>query len=247
MGNDHQMVIEKLKGRENYSIWKVGAKANLVTRNHWQYVEEQLAVDASAEKKLGDAKTLAEITLMVDSNIYTYLQDCNTAKEGWDALVSAFEDKGVTRKVALLKQWVSLQLSECETMQNYVERSLSLYSKVKTAGFDINETVAGSMMLCGLTDQFRPMVMSMESAERDLTVDFVKNVLLQEVDYERCDEKALAVGYKKGKDKKKKSIKCYECKGPHFRSKCPLIKKERGAEGESKYALFSSFVARLVF
>lgn len=218
MGNDHQLVIEKLKGRENWSTWKVGARAHLITKNHWQYVGEQLATDASAEKKLGDAKTLAEIILMVDSNIYTYLQDCETANDGWDALVSAFEDKGVTRKVALLKQWVSLQLNECESMQNYVERSFSLYSKVKTAAFDINDTVAGSMMLCGLTDQFRPMVMSMESAEKDLTVDFVKNVLLQEVDYERCDEKALAVRYKKGKEKtkRKKTLNVMNAKGHIF-------------------------------
>lgn len=39
----------------------------------------------------------------VDSSIYSHLEQCETANDGWNILMSAFEDRGVVRKVTLLK------------------------------------------------------------------------------------------------------------------------------------------------
>lgn len=232
--------IEKLKGRENYSIWKIGARAHLTTKDYSTCIDNELAADASEALKTKDAKAFAEIILMVDTNVYTHLQGCLTAKEGWDTLSSAFEDKGVVRKVTLLKQLVSLKLNECESMQAYVEKCLSLHSKVKAAGFDIDDQIAGSMMLCGLSDDFKPMIMSIESSEKDISIDYVKNILLQEVDFEKSEEKALITKQKKNKNFKKKAIKCYECNGPHFKNKCPRLKQKKD-DGGCNVALYSSF------
>lgn len=114
-------------------------------------------------------------------------------------------------------------------MQDYVSRCLTLRSKVKSAGFVIDEEIAGSIMLCGLSDDFKPMVMSIELKGSEITVDYVKNILLQETDFERqSDEKLLVVKHNRNirTQKFKKSIKCYECGGPHFKDKCPQLKNK---------------------
>lgn len=98
-----------------------------------------------------------------------------------------FEDKGAVRKVPLLKQWITLKSDEC--------------AKVKNAGFDISEEIAGCILLCGLREEYNPLVMSME-AKATITMDSVKNLLLQTIDANRS-ENAMAVG-KFDKNSKKK-------------------------------------------
>lgn len=94
--------FERLKGRENYSSWKVGAKAHLITKGHWNSLIRTTEVKPEEVEK--DQKALSELILLCDSSLYSHLQECSTAKDGWDTLVSAFESAGVIRQVGLLKQ-----------------------------------------------------------------------------------------------------------------------------------------------
>lgn len=115
-------------------------------------------------------------------------------------------------------------------MQSYVSQCLSLRSKVKSSGFKIDEEIAASIMLCSLTDEFKPMVMSIESKSEALTVDFVKNILLQEVMFEQSDSAtALAIKNKKfgHKQKNKRIVKCFECNGPHYKKDCDKLKQKK--------------------
>lgn len=94
--------------------------------------------------------------------------------------------------------------------------------------FKIDEDVAVSIMLCGLTDDYRPLVMSIESKSAELTVDYVANVLFQEIEHKSETETALVARNKKfNKIKKfeKKNLKCNDCGGQHFRNKCPSRKE----------------------
>lgn len=236
----NQLCFERLKGRENYDVWKIGAKAHLITKNLFSHMTTELTSSADSTTKNNDQKALAELVLLIDSSLYSHIEACETAKSGWDMITKTFENTGVVRKVSFLKQWISLKLNECESMQNYVSQCLSLRSKVKSAGFKIDEEIAASIMLCGLTDEFKPMVMSIESKSEDLTVDFVKNILLQEVMFENNDSAtALAIKNKKfgHKNKNKRVIKCFECNGPHLKKDCDKFKQKKA----NSVVLYSSF------
>lgn len=236
-----QLAFERLKGRENFNIWKVGAKAHLITKGCWTHMIQELEETPKPEVKTANQKALAELILLVDSSIYPHLEHCETAKSAWDTLVNAFEDKGVIRKVSLLKQWISLKLDDCLSMQDYINKCLAIKSKLTAAGFKIDEEIAASIMLCGLPEAFKPMVMSIET-KAEITVDYVKNILLQEVEFEK-DETALVVkrSFNKKKSfqikKNEKHIKCFNCGGPHFQRQCPNNKKK-------DFVLYSSFLAQ---
>lgn len=235
--------FDRLKGRENYSFWKIGAKAHLTTKGYFDCVLTDKPDSATAEVTLKYEKALAELTLLVDVTVYSHLEECDTVKKAWEVLKDAFEDRGAVRKVTLLKQWVTLKLEDCSSMQEYITKSLQFRSKIKAAGMKIDEELAGTLMLVGLSNDFRPMVMSVESMEREITVDYVKNLLTQEVDHEAAEcEKVLAANHKKAANlfKKKKDIKCFECGGPHFKRKCPKLK-----EASENAVFYSSFMANV--
>lgn len=244
MSGTSNLPFERLKGRENFGVWRIGAKAHLITKGHWPEFNLDVAALSDDTKKSANLKALAELTLLLDSSVYTYIEDCKTAKAAWNALGKAFEDSGAVRKVTLLKQWITLRLSDFGSMQEYVNQCLVLRSRVKSAGFEIAENVAGSIMLCGLPDEFKSLVMGIESKSEEITVDYVKNILLQEVDFNRDGETAMAVKNKKF-GKKNKNVKCYDCQGPHYRNKCPLRKKNGSGDIEkSNVVLYSAFMAR---
>lgn len=60
--------------------------------------------------------------------------------------------------------------------------------------------------------------------------------MLQCIDLDEQGESALSVQKnKKFKNKNKKSIKCFDCGGPHFKNKCP---KNKEKSERSEYVLF---------
>lgn len=216
----NNLSFNRLRGRENYSEWKVGAKAYLTSKGFWSEVEIKLAADATADARLKNQKTLAELTLLIEPSLYSYIEDVQEPKDAWEALKTIFEDKGAVRKVTLLKNWISLRASECSGIHDYVNKSVTLHGKIKTAGFKIDDEVAACILLCGLGDDYKALIMSLEVKEQ-LSLDYVKNVLLQSIDFDD-DIKESAMQVKKfNKGNKKKAVKCYECGGPHYKNKCP--------------------------
>lgn len=243
MSSTH-LAFDRLKGRENYSFWKIGARAHLTTKGYFDCVLTEKQASANAEETTRYEKALAELTLLVDVSVYSHLEECDTAKKAWENLKEAFEDRGAVRKVTLLKQWVTLKLDECSSMQEYITKSLQFRSKIKAAGMKIDEELAGTLMLVGLSNDFRPMVMSVESMEKEITVDYVKNLLTQEVDNEAIEsERVLAANHNKAASyyKKKKDIKCFECGGSHFKRNCPDLKET--AENAVFYSTFMANVS----
>ena len=94
MSDLKNLSFERLKGRENFGEWKVGAKAYLITKGHWKYVSTALTSSASEGDITLNQKALAEIILLLDTSLYSYVADCNEAKTAWDTLTSVFEDSG---------------------------------------------------------------------------------------------------------------------------------------------------------
>lgn len=65
--------FNRLKGRENYSEWKVGAKAHLIIKVLWKYCQPALSESAEEKDKEKDLKAIGEITLLLEPTNHTYV------------------------------------------------------------------------------------------------------------------------------------------------------------------------------
>lgn len=216
----------KLKGRENFNTWLTSAKSYLIIKGYWSSTQTALGESATKTDKEKDEKALAEITLLLEPHCYTYTDGAKSAKEAWDSINKAFSDTGVCRQVNLLISLATLKLSDCDSMEDYVQKRNVLWQKNKSVGFEIGEQVVAALMLGHLGERYKSLIMSV--AKSNLTVDYVQNLLLQEVDPDAfvTSESALAVRHKKFQ-KREKQIKCYNCGGPHFKNKCPNKRREK--------------------
>lgn len=246
MSSNTMTLIEKLSGRDNYPTWKFSVQTYLEHEELWDCVESSNEVDV---KK--DTKAKSKIILLVDPINYIHIQQAKTAKEVWDNLAKAFDDKGLTRRVGLLRDLITTTLDGCQNIEDYVNRIMSTAHKLRNIGFIVNDEWLGTLLLAGLPDVYQPMIMGLESSGLAITADLVKTKLLQDI--RKSDNAALYVNRskinsqnaKQTSDKSSKANKgprCFICnKYGHVSKYCRSKKKEKKSNENSGYvAVFSA-------
>lgn len=236
MANDdssNSRFLKKLIGRQNYDTWKIYAKSYLVIKGLWNCTQNELAVEASEKDKETDLKAWSEINLLVHESVLSYIIETSTAHEAWESLQSAFEDSGLCRKVELLKQLVQLSLDQCDSVEDYINKVTMTSAKVKKTGLNLDDELVASLMLAGLPNEYKSLVMAVENSTAKLTLDAVKTLLLQ--DPKLADKKssngAFMVNTKKVGASGTFKYRCHKCgiQG-HMAKNC--VKNESGSEGQ---------------
>lgn len=233
--------LERLRGRENFDTWKRHAKSYLIIKGCWKTVDKGLAETPNEKQIEADERALAEISLMVQPCNFAHIAKATNAKEAWNALMEAYEDSGLTRKVELLKQLVGLKLQDCESMQDYVSQIIMTSIKVQNAGLKICDELTASLMLAFLPEEFRSLVLAVENSTSELTVDNVKTLLMQDAKFDKKAE-GMALYTKKGPTNK--VFRCHACKQiGHFAKSCPNKSKKYSKMPHSQNRKQDSFTA----
>lgn len=231
--------LEKLVGRENFATWKFSMKTYLEHEDLWCCVErpDDKPVDASK-----DVKAKSKLILLLDPQNYVHVQECTTAKQVWENLQRAFDDNGLTRRVGLLKDLINTTLEASNSVEDYVSKIMNTAHKLRNIGFEVNDEWLGTLMLAGLPEDYKPMIMGLESSGIQISADSVKSKLIQEINTSKST--ALYTNTRKSRNNmqpvRTKGPRCFNCnKSGHFAKYCKLPKKQQSAnKGES-----SSFVA----
>jgi hypothetical protein len=153
----------------------------------------------------------------------------DSVKEVWEKLQNTYEDEGLTRRLSLLRKLFRVQLSDCSSMEGYLNEILSLAQRLDAIDAGMSGEFIGVIMLNGLSDDYDPMIMAMESSGVKITSDYVRTMLLQQDAKQKgpddaAKESALLIK-SKGNKFPPKPIICYKCnKEGHKSFHCP--KKE---------------------
>lgn len=237
--------IDKLRGSENYHAWKYAITSLLEMHDlELSIAESESDPNTSTEEdatKLKKAK--AKINLSIDPSLYVHIEDCKTALEIWNRLQTMFEDKGLSRRIGLLRSLISTTLENSESMTAYITKIIGTAHKLRSIGFDISEEYVGSFLLAGLPDQFQPFIMGMESSGAKITGDTIKTRLF-EMNTKDNDSNHAFIGSKKKTFKPNQSTtKCDECgKNGHTTARCFKLraKKKRQSTDNTTNNAFSA-------
>lgn len=161
------VTIDKLKGSEYYHTWAYAVQ-NLLELNSYENCIKTGAGAETDDNKMRKAK--ARIALSVDKSLYTHTMACTTAYDLWTKLKELFEDKGLVRRIGLLRKLVTTQLENCETMKDYVGQIFETSNKLHGIGFSVADEWLASILLAGQTSEFQPMIMGFENSGAKLAM-----------------------------------------------------------------------------
>lgn len=191
--------IEKLDGRDNFSTWKFAVQSYLEHEGLWKCV---LGED---NDPVNNTKARTKIVLLVKPINFVHIQQCKTAKELWDKLIATFADTGLMRRVSLIKTLITTRLENSNGIEEYVNTIITAADKLDGIGCKVDDVWIGSFLLAGLPDMYQPMIMAIESSGVNITSDFIKSKLLQEV--KNSDHSSLSAALHVSR----RGPRCYEC------------------------------------
>lgn len=175
MSSNVNFNIEKLHGRENYSSWAYAMENYLEIEDLWGCVTGDIIDDSKCRKTKG------RIVLNIDTRLYDHFRDLASPHDIWEKLKTLFADSGLDRRIGLIRQLSHTKLVTCASMEDYVNKIMSAARKLSDAGLKVSDEWEGCFLLSGLPEEYRPMIMSMESSNVVISADAVKTKLLQDI------------------------------------------------------------------
>jgi hypothetical protein len=109
------MNIEKLQGVKNYGIWKFQMRVTRIDCGLWDCIHGTEPVDSSR-----DQQVYAKICLCVQIICYTHVRNAKTAKEAWNNLKTAYENQGISRRLASKRKLSRIRYENFESTDLYL-------------------------------------------------------------------------------------------------------------------------------
>lgn len=240
------MQIEKLSGRENYNTWRFAVKTYLEHEELWNIVDP----GSSEVDPKRDLKAKSKIILLVEPINYVHIENAKSAREVWTNLQNVFEDSGLSRKVGLLKDLINTTLDSCASVEEYVNKIICTAHKLRNISFKVDDEWLGTLMLAGLPENYKPMIMGIESSGIKISSDFIKTKLLQEVKvpensvFFTKNKRSSHRSNQNQSKSKPKGPRCYSCNlYGHYRNECNVKKSDTKNNSGTKAfsAIFSAY------
>ncbi|KAI5725973.1 hypothetical protein M8J77_022339 [Diaphorina citri] len=196
----------------------------------------------------------------LDNSQLEHIKDCNTAVEIMQKLCEKYVKKSISEKVYLKKCLNSLKYNEKESLDKFLIKFDEMLRKLADADVKMEESEKICCLLLALPDSFNYVVAAIETmvSKEELTLDFVKNRLLDEhlKRSSKCGTSASRVEETSSHSFAAFRFNCHFCGKPgHKRSQCyERMKKEKnqmditcykcGKLGHKSNQCKSSFVPR---
>lgn len=225
---EHRTAMLMLNGT-NYQVWKFKTELLLVKEGLWDTVSEEVPATKSEDWKKLDGRAKATIGLLVENSQVIHIKNLGHAHEYWESLKAIHEKASLGNIVILYKKlWKSHILNK--SMESHIMEVMCVVDELRSLGETVTDKNVIGILLGSLSDEYEPLISGLEArSDADLSLNVVKEKLLQCYQRMNADSSDVHQGLKVTKENKERKIfRCYGCgKEGHARRYCPQNKQAK--------------------
>ncbi|XP_071577887.1 uncharacterized protein [Temnothorax nylanderi] len=176
--------IAKLKGTENYQVWKFQVE-NLLRHEHlWtcanppKDAEGNLILTDVKPEDDEDARTT--INLLLEPQCIVHVKNAKTARNAWSNLSKQYENKCWSRRINLQTELWKLSYKECANMRDYLDKIKSLTQQLADIDAPVEDSWLVSIIMRGLPKQFDSIVQILDNTKEKVTSEDIMEKLMHE-------------------------------------------------------------------
>lgn len=222
---------------ENFITKSLDEHEEIIITNLDNQATRQRKIKLKEDLRKKERKCYSLIVQRIANDYLEYVKDKANPKEAWSSLCAAFERKGVSNRMFLRRELLSLKMKETDNLENHLLKFEKILRELKSVGANMEEEDIICQLLLSLPDTYEPIVTALETMKaEELTMEFVKGRLL-DCDIKRKTNVVRNEILEHQKPNKvnefshgqsvmaafnKKHIICYICgKTGHFQNDCP--------------------------
>ena len=200
--------LNKLKGQENYKIWRMQAHAALTAASLFKYIEgskqaKPVALSGSPstheqieewEAKDASARSMLMLTCVVD--IVLSMEHISTAREIWQFLENRYAPKGKAQKFAKFAEWSTIEF-DGRNLEAFCNSYQATLRGMKENNIKIDDELLVWQFLIHVAPHYPQFAFSYRERIRDSKADEVlqlDNVIAKLLD-EQLSEKTEKANY----------------------------------------------------
>jgi hypothetical protein len=103
-----------------------------------------------------DRQTKSKICMLIDPVCFSKVRSSKRAKEAWDKLKAAYEDKGWARRLRFQQNLFGCRLDQCKNMDDYINKIQNIAHQLDEITVKIDDSWLASIILGGLSDVYEP-------------------------------------------------------------------------------------------
>ena len=171
--------IDKLKGSENYDIWKLRISSVLIEKGLDLAIKE----DTSVSNKL-DQKALANIRLALAEGPLLQVSTIERARDTWIQLENLYATKGFSSEFLICKEFFETKLNKFNSMEEFLNKIKQLVDQLIAKGIELSKQVIIAWLLNSLTPSYDSFVsiitQNYRAKSEELDLDHLISNLLDE-------------------------------------------------------------------
>lgn len=224
-------ILLKEHDTEDFVIKSLEEFDEIVITNLDDQAARERKTKLKEELRKKERKCYSLIVQRIGNDYLEYVKDKANPKEAWSSMCATFERKGVSNRMFLRRELLSMKMNENESLEKHLLSFDKILRNLKSVGAKMEEEDIVCQLLLSLPKSYDSVVTALETMKaEELTVEFVKGRLLDceikiksnSVMEERSEHKtsqeypSAMLGYKG------KIITCFLCGGKgHYQSECP--------------------------
>lgn len=157
---DDRTSITKFNG-EDFACWKIQMESLLEAKELAIAIQNE-KIEFTADRQPAfekiEKRARSLLLLGLDTKHLKSVLNCKTAKQIWIRLKDLHENKSISNKMVLQKEFFDLKMKTNENVQDFISRAEFIHGNLKDIGVVLEESTLVAKIVSGLTSEYTNFV-----------------------------------------------------------------------------------------